>query len=156
MDIFESLENLEVSEACFDEIIGIVEDLVSKVVDKNKEAGNLAVLKGLRKVSTAKGKELESSAKNKGISVDDLVKERTSNKNIEGVLKTDKRRFQVHDKKYKDPQTDILEYPKAKEKVEKALSAYRKHNEENKKSEGMRDNPSSIWYEGIRKHLGDK
>ena len=29
MDIFESLENLNVSEECFDEIMGIVEDIVS-------------------------------------------------------------------------------------------------------------------------------
>lgn len=31
MDIFESLENLEVSEACFDELIGIVEEIINEV-----------------------------------------------------------------------------------------------------------------------------
>jgi hypothetical protein len=30
MDIFESLENLNVSEECFDEIIGIVEELINE------------------------------------------------------------------------------------------------------------------------------
>ena len=31
MDIFESLENLPVSEECFDEIMGIVEELINEV-----------------------------------------------------------------------------------------------------------------------------
>lgn len=31
MDIFESLKNLEISEECFDEIMGIVESLIQKV-----------------------------------------------------------------------------------------------------------------------------
>ena len=31
MDIFESLENLEVSESCFDEIMGIVEEIINEL-----------------------------------------------------------------------------------------------------------------------------
>ena len=31
MKIFESLENLEVSEACFDEIMGIVEEIINEL-----------------------------------------------------------------------------------------------------------------------------
>ena len=38
MNIFESLENLNVSEECFDDIVGLVEDLVSKTWDKYKES----------------------------------------------------------------------------------------------------------------------
>ena len=39
MDIFESLENLNVSEECFDEIVGIVEEIINEVsIGKWKEA----------------------------------------------------------------------------------------------------------------------
>ena len=34
MDIFESLENLNVSEECFEDIVGLVEDIVSQA-EKN-------------------------------------------------------------------------------------------------------------------------
>ena len=37
MNIFESLENLNVSEACFDDIIGMVESLVGKAAEKYGE-----------------------------------------------------------------------------------------------------------------------
>ena len=33
MDIFESLENLNVSEGCFDEIVGIVEEIIHELND---------------------------------------------------------------------------------------------------------------------------
>ena len=33
MDIFESLENLNVSEGCFDEIVGIVEEIINEQPD---------------------------------------------------------------------------------------------------------------------------
>ena len=33
MDIFESLENLEISEECFDEIMGIVEEYINELKD---------------------------------------------------------------------------------------------------------------------------
>ena len=42
MDIFESLENLNVSEECFDEIMGIVEDMLSEhiasAIDASKKS----------------------------------------------------------------------------------------------------------------------
>ena len=34
MDIFESLENLNVSEECFDDIMGIVEEIINEVSDR--------------------------------------------------------------------------------------------------------------------------
>lgn len=37
MNIFESLENLNISEECFEEIMGIVEDLLNEVSDKWKD-----------------------------------------------------------------------------------------------------------------------
>jgi hypothetical protein len=37
MDIFESLENLNVSEECFDEIMGIVEDTFEDMLRKKRE-----------------------------------------------------------------------------------------------------------------------
>ena len=161
MDIFESLENLQVSEECFDEIIGIVEeilseDIVSKVIDKNKAkygdkirhtVGALALAKDLEKVGTTKFKEHENSAKNKGIPVDDLIKERTTNKNIEGEKKTDKRRCEIHKKKFLDPQTDIYEYPKAQKKYEYAVKAADRHYDKRRKSETMRNHPNAVWYE---------
>ena len=36
MNIFESLENLEVSESCFDDIMGIVEEIINEVSDGSK------------------------------------------------------------------------------------------------------------------------
>ena len=38
MDIFESLENLNVSEECFDDIIGIVEEILNELYEKGYEA----------------------------------------------------------------------------------------------------------------------
>ena len=59
--IFESLENLNVSEECFDEIMGIVEDLLSEDIKsyaqkKAEEAGNKEnkYIKRLQKVVSAK------------------------------------------------------------------------------------------------------
>ena len=47
MNIFESLENLNVSEECFDEIMGIVETLIGeslqKQIDKKANAGEISV-----------------------------------------------------------------------------------------------------------------
>lgn len=37
MNIFESLENLSVSEECFDEIMGLVEEVINEVSDKWKQ-----------------------------------------------------------------------------------------------------------------------
>ena len=59
MSIFESLENLEVSEACFDEIIGMVEELLNeegfldKVTDKVTRSDN-KVVAALRKTPLVK------------------------------------------------------------------------------------------------------
>ena len=79
MDIFESLENLEVSEGCFDEIMGLVEEILSedtvsyakKLIRKNKEAKNSA--KSLDDYNTAKDniKRLEDLADK----ADDLQRE---------------------------------------------------------------------------------
>ena len=41
MDIFESLENLNVSEECFNDIINIVEDIVSQIQKVHGEPRNL-------------------------------------------------------------------------------------------------------------------
>ena len=38
MNIYESLENLNVSEECFDEIMGIVEEIINEVSDEWKQA----------------------------------------------------------------------------------------------------------------------
>ena len=59
MDIFESLENLEVSEECFDEIMGMVEELLNeegfldKVTDKITRSDN-KVVSALRKTPIIK------------------------------------------------------------------------------------------------------
>lgn len=38
MNIYESLENLQVSEECFNDIMGIVEDIINEVSDEWKQA----------------------------------------------------------------------------------------------------------------------
>ena len=38
MDIFESLENLPVSESCFDDIIGLVEEYINEISDYTAQA----------------------------------------------------------------------------------------------------------------------
>lgn len=40
MNIFESLENLPVSEECFDEIMGLVEEILSEAENKNNKPIN--------------------------------------------------------------------------------------------------------------------
>ena len=73
MDIFESLENLPVSEACFEDIIGIVEailseDIKSKIIqvygepeyDENTGKPNKTV-ELLRKITNAQMKEREEA-----------------------------------------------------------------------------------------------
>ena len=70
MDIFESLENLEISEECFDEIMGIVEDIVSesnrarrygqKNINANSKSVDIFGTKAL-KDSTQMNPERESS-----------------------------------------------------------------------------------------------
>ena len=52
MDIFESLENLEVSEACFDEIMGLVETLVGKYKEEGKPATSYSAHHGRNISST--------------------------------------------------------------------------------------------------------
>ena len=47
MDIFENLENLPVSEACFDDIIGIIEEIISETKKANKEEHQEAIFKKL-------------------------------------------------------------------------------------------------------------
>lgn len=37
MDIFESLENLNVSEECFEDIVGLVEEYINEVSDEWKQ-----------------------------------------------------------------------------------------------------------------------
>ena len=56
MNIFESLENLNVSEECFDDIIGIVEEYINELKAPNKETAQAVVD---RKVNQLK----DSSAK---------------------------------------------------------------------------------------------
>ena len=51
MDIFESLENLNVSEECFDEIMGIVEEVINEVskdyLNDKREKANVKVTKAI-------------------------------------------------------------------------------------------------------------
>ena len=65
MDIFESLENLAVSEECFDDIIGIVEELLSEdiyhAIDKYAPEKDKQRL--MNKAYDAQQKELYSAAK---------------------------------------------------------------------------------------------
>jgi hypothetical protein len=59
MDIFESLENLSVSEECFDEIMGIVEEVINEYDSDNLPS----VARGMRKQNDKKTKALEKELK---------------------------------------------------------------------------------------------
>lgn len=79
MDIFESLENLNVSEECFDDIMGIVEEIIDEILVgdyKEKGAGDSEVnvkrelqkhfsgkLRGIRKHAAKANKGREKEAK---------------------------------------------------------------------------------------------
>ena len=51
MDIFESLENLNVSEECFEEIMGLVEEVINEVskdyLNDKREKANVKVTKAI-------------------------------------------------------------------------------------------------------------
>ena len=47
MDVFENLENLNVSEECFNDIISIIEEIISETKKVNKEAHQDAIFKKL-------------------------------------------------------------------------------------------------------------
>ena len=96
MDIFESLENLNVSEECFNEIMGLVEellnediyDVVLKSVDdensplRRKNAhGKINLDRWMETIRDNKKKELEDSAKREGVTPEGLDAKRNLNKN---------------------------------------------------------------------------
>ena len=60
MDIFESLENLPVSEECFDEIMGIVEEIINEVSDRigRNKAGDIGSAQE-EAAKTAEGEDKE-------------------------------------------------------------------------------------------------
>lgn len=98
MSIFENLEQLNVSEECFSDIMGIVEDLLNEdiydvvlksVDDENsplrkKDFYNKSHLNLNRWIETIRNnrkKELESSAEREGVTPDGLDAKRKLNKN---------------------------------------------------------------------------
>lgn len=93
MDIFESLEQLPVSEACFDEIMGIVEELLNEDIydavlnsagDENsplRKYGKINLKRWMETIRDNKKKELEDSAKREGVTPEGLDAKRNLNKN---------------------------------------------------------------------------
>ena len=96
MSIFESLENLNVSEECFDDIMGIVEELLSEdiydavlksVDDENSPLrkknihGKINLARWMETIRDNKKKELEDSAKREGVTPEGLSAKRSLNKN---------------------------------------------------------------------------
>ena len=124
MDIFESLENLPVSEECFDEIMGIVENLLA-------EGHNLRCLVskawGNGKLDAKKAIDLENKAmripSDNDIHVNDegdidssKVTGKTGTKNGSGNIETDYRRYdkgrdrkEVEAKRYNDEKNGFLQ-----------------------------------------------
>ena len=98
MDIFESLENLNVSEECFDEIMDMVEGLLSESLKQeiSKKAGNGDDIKNYiywnvdkyKKAHKAEYDELEQAAKREGKPFIDIWNKRHSNKQSKGYVKT--------------------------------------------------------------------
>jgi hypothetical protein len=97
MDIFESLENLNVSEECFDEIMDMVEGLVGEIERKHgepkykysKETGTVPANKSaelLAKRDDAWGKEFNQAKEREGS--EKVHDKRFNTKNEKGNIKT--------------------------------------------------------------------
>lgn len=92
MGIFESLENLNVSEECFDDILSIVEELLSEDLEdtawrlhgnnpnKYREISN--------KIKNIQNDETINTAKREGRPLKDVLLRRNTNKNRTGENKT--------------------------------------------------------------------
>ena len=89
MNIFESLENLNVSEECFDEIMGIVEDIYDSVLNQagkedsplRNQHGRIYLDDWTKTIRKNREKELESSAKREGVTPEGLEAKRELKKN---------------------------------------------------------------------------
>lgn len=87
--IFESLENLNVSEECFDEIMDIVEDIYDSVLNQagkedsplRNQHGRIYLDDWIRTIRKNREKELESSAKREGVTLKGLEAKRVLKKN---------------------------------------------------------------------------
>ena len=95
MDIFESLENLNVSEECFNDIVGLVEELLSEdIVDsvlKHTEGDDSKRAKLLNKVLDNKTKEVAGAEKREGRSEKEMSLKRNVTKNDLGEFRNFKR-----------------------------------------------------------------
>ena len=72
MSIFESLENLEVSEECFDVIIGLVEEYINEYIKKTKQGQllDVAVARQNRTDAAPEGPEKEEAQRKERRNVD--------------------------------------------------------------------------------------
>lgn len=117
MNIFESLENLNVSEECFDEILHRVEENLYDVVGRAEKKGIVSP----QKANSLKEKGLQISAKerfdsqnrdftSKGVDRLDarerMDNKRYENKNSIGAQKTDNRRLDIHTNNAKKIEAD--------------------------------------------------
>ena len=86
MDIFESLENLNVSEECFNDILNIVEEITDRILDDKKMDPDKQD-KLYKKAVKAQQKELKQAAQREGKTEDEIFKKRFRDKNKLGVEK---------------------------------------------------------------------
>jgi hypothetical protein len=149
MNIFESLENLQVSEECFDEIIEIVEEILSediiRAIDKKydpkieKAKGNKKKSEILSKKNTLVNKALGNQEKElwthhnyekyKDAKMPlDIELKRKSSKNKDGEHKTDLRRFEQARSKFKKLGMFDKGYDQAKDRFQRASDIEREHN----------------------------
>lgn len=134
MDIFESLENLNVSEECFNDIMGIVEDLLSTINKSNKSAKEKETLK--KKAEDNQEKELHTLhnyKKMEGAKVPlDIQLKRKETKNSKGEHETDLRRALKARKEFKKVGMFDKDYEQKRDRFQRALDIERKHSQENK------------------------
>ena len=127
MDIFESLENLEISEECFDEIMGLVEEYINELknstIEKTLDAHRERVMN-----AKAKGKE-NSQDTEKYFKSTDRAEARARNKGQTFSL-TDKGKH-VHSKLVGDRDGAVY-YARVKEALEE-ISEMKKAREEYKR-----------------------
>lgn len=99
MNIFESLENLNVSEACFEDIVKIVEEMINEVSDKWKQ------------MHLDKAKDITQYFKNKYGEAKDKYREERSSKNGDEVL---------------DASAKLAKHQSREEKLENAIKKHDK------------------------------
>lgn len=131
MDIFESLENLSISEECFNDIISIVEEYINELSNKNYTIPEYAVKEDYESFKDEKEQEASPQSYQDLITVNNSIR-----RNKAKALKDAQREYRIAtkeelaDRKGKNIHAHFLSLNKVKD----ALSAVQKAREEEKEA----------------------